>query len=93
MNVKSIDSHEDVVATDNHIVASQLTEESASSLDPTQIYLSEIGYSPLLSAEEEVYYSRLALQGDLAARKIMIESNLRLAYYTTQLLTKNLIRL
>jgi len=46
--------------------------------DPTRLYLNEIGASPLLSAEEEVYYSRLAQQGDEAARKRMIESNLRL---------------
>ncbi len=49
-----------------------------SSLDATRLYLNEIGYSPLLSAEEEVYFSRLALKGDEAARKRMIESNLRL---------------
>jgi RNA polymerase nonessential primary-like sigma factor len=53
-------------------------EEKASSLDATQIYLSEIGFSPLLSAEEEVYFSRLALKGDEPSRKRMIESNLRL---------------
>jgi len=47
-------------------------------LDPTRIYLSEIGYSPLLSAEEEVYYARLAQRGDRKARQRMIESNLRL---------------
>ena len=47
-------------------------------MDATQLYLSEIGFSPLLTAEEEVYYSRLALQGDEAGRKKMIESNLRL---------------
>ncbi len=47
-------------------------------MDATQLYLSEIGFSPLLTAEEEVYYSRLALQGDAAGRKKMIESNLRL---------------
>ena len=47
-------------------------------LDATRIYLSEIGFSPLLTAAEEVYYARKALKGDAAARKRMIESNLRL---------------
>ncbi|HEU5399278.1 MAG TPA: RNA polymerase sigma factor RpoS [Gammaproteobacteria bacterium] len=47
-------------------------------LDATRIYLSEIGYSPLLTAEEEVYFGRLALRGDESARRRMIESNLRL---------------
>jgi len=46
--------------------------------DPTQMYLGEIGYSPLLTAEEEVYYSRLVQKGDKAARTKMVESNLRL---------------
>ncbi|VUD51893.1 RNA polymerase sigma factor RpoS [Thalassocella blandensis] len=47
-------------------------------LDATQLYLNEIGFSPLLSAEEEVYFARKALKGDESARKRMIESNLRL---------------
>ncbi|MCE2596228.1 RNA polymerase sigma factor RpoS [Motilimonas cestriensis] len=47
-------------------------------LDATQLYLGEIGFSPLLTAEEEVYYARRALRGDEVARKRMIESNLRL---------------
>ncbi|MDO6514710.1 RNA polymerase sigma factor RpoS [Neptuniibacter sp. 2_MG-2023] len=51
---------------------------NAKNLDATQLYLNEIGFSPLLSAEEEVYFSRLSLKGDEAARKRMIESNLRL---------------
>jgi RNA polymerase nonessential primary-like sigma factor len=42
------------------------------------MYLNEIGFSPLLTHEEEIYYGRLALKGDEAARKRMIESNLRL---------------
>ncbi len=49
-----------------------------SHLDATRLYLSEIGFSPLLSAQEEVYYSRLSQKGDDAARKKMIECNLRL---------------
>lgn len=53
-------------------------EDNASSVDATQLYLSEIGFSPLLSAEEEIYFSRLALKGDQASRQRMIESNLRL---------------
>ncbi len=51
---------------------------NAKHLDATQLYLNEIGFSPLLSAEEEVYFSRRALKGDEASRKRMIESNLRL---------------
>ncbi|MDA8118832.1 RNA polymerase sigma factor RpoS [Acidiferrobacter thiooxydans] len=46
--------------------------------DATQLYLREIGFSPLLTAEEEVYYARKALQGDTSARHHMIECNLRL---------------
>lgn len=48
------------------------------STDATQIYLNEIGFSPLLSAEEEVHFARLALKGNHEARRRMIESNLRL---------------
>ena len=47
-------------------------------LDATRLYLSEIGYSPLLTAEEEVHYARLAQKGVESGRKKMIESNLRL---------------
>ncbi|MES2662534.1 MAG: RNA polymerase sigma factor RpoS [Pseudomonadota bacterium] len=47
-------------------------------LDATQIYLNEIGFSPLLSPEEEVYFARRALKGHADARQRMIESNLRL---------------
>ncbi|SEP72653.1 RNA polymerase nonessential primary-like sigma factor [Ectothiorhodospira magna] len=46
--------------------------------DATRIYLSEIEFSPLLTAEEEVYYARLAQQGDERGRRKMIECNLRL---------------
>jgi len=46
--------------------------------DATRLYLSEIGASPLLTAEEEVHYARMAQRGEEAGRTRMIESNLRL---------------
>ncbi|ACQ68316.1 RNA polymerase sigma factor RpoS [Candidatus Williamhamiltonella defendens] len=47
-------------------------------LDATQLYLGEIGYSPLLTAAEEIYFARRVLCGDESSRRRMIESNLRL---------------
>ncbi|HSM29222.1 MAG TPA: RNA polymerase sigma factor RpoS [Woeseiaceae bacterium] len=46
--------------------------------DATRLYLSEIGASPLLTADEEKTFARRARQGDESARHRMIESNLRL---------------
>ncbi|MCY1339526.1 RNA polymerase sigma factor RpoS [compost metagenome] len=52
--------------------------DSPRALDATQLYLNEIGFSPLLTQEEEVHFARLAQGGDPAGRQRMIESNLRL---------------
>ena len=49
-----------------------------SSQDVTGLYLSEIGISPLLTADEEKHFARRAQRGDESARQRMIESNLRL---------------
>jgi len=46
--------------------------------DATRMYLNEIGFSTLLTAEEEVKYARLAQAGSVEARCRMIEANLRL---------------
>ncbi len=46
--------------------------------DITQVYLHEIGATPLLTAAEETRLSRAARDGDFAARQHMIEANLRL---------------
>lgn len=52
--------------------------DQCSILDPTQMYLREIGVVPLLTADQEVMYARRARAGDLASRNRMIEGNLRL---------------
>ncbi len=54
------------------------SSDSYRNLDATQIYLNEIGFSPLLTPEEEVHFARMAQRGEEAGRKRMIESNLRL---------------
>jgi RNA polymerase nonessential primary-like sigma factor len=53
-------------------------DANESQMDATRIYLNEIGVSKLLTAQEEVYFARLAQKGEHAARQRMIESNLRL---------------
>ncbi|MCU7376281.1 hypothetical protein PEC18_37230 [Paucibacter sp. O1-1] len=72
------------VATNNGDLVQQLDIEEKvqddlqKNLDATQLYLGEIGFSPLLTAEEEVYFSRKSLKGCEKSRNRMIESNLRL---------------
>ncbi|MBU0653711.1 MAG: RNA polymerase sigma factor RpoS [Gammaproteobacteria bacterium] len=47
-------------------------------MDAAQMYLREIEFSPLLTPDEEVFYGRLARDGDEFGRKKMITCNLRL---------------
>jgi RNA polymerase nonessential primary-like sigma factor len=66
------------VPESTRMAATTPTGRFQKTLDATQLYLNEIGFSPLLTAEEEVHFSRMALRGEEAGRKRMIESNLRL---------------
>lgn len=82
---KDMSGHYDVRAQAQHRMAAVKHGEKTSnrnrdvkSIDVTQIYLDDIGLSPLLTAEQEVSYARRALQGNSAARQHMIECNLRL---------------
>ena len=88
LGVEQDDDDEEEVETSDILGAESDDEESSvpdsrldlpeAQVDATRLYLSEIGYSKLLTAEEEVHYSRLAQRGDIESRRRMIESNLRL---------------
>ena len=58
--------------------ASKAPSEVSREADPVQLYLNEIGSTPLLTAAEEIHVARASLAGDEAARHRMINSNLRL---------------
>ncbi len=47
-------------------------------MDPIKLYLKDIQHIPLLTAEEELKLARRVKKGDTKARKVMIQSNLRL---------------
>ncbi len=46
--------------------------------DPVKVYLKDIGKVPLLSPEDETEYAKKMLEGDIEARKKLVEANLRL---------------
>ena len=87
-----IDFEEEELALEDEAMESELfideklvLEESAmlqskieSGFDATRVYLNELSRSQLLTADQEKIYGKRALKGDKEARKIMIESNLRL---------------
>jgi len=52
--------------------------QNSPAVDVTRVYFNELGRSKLLTADEEKIYGKRVLRGDEEARKIMIESNLRL---------------
>lgn len=67
------------VVNDEEIFSELLSKEHPEDhWDATKLYLSEIGHSKLLTAEEEIDLAHRAQRGDHAARQRMIESNLRL---------------
>lgn len=61
-----------------HLDPEKIHHHIESSIDATTVYLQEIGFTHLLSGEEEISLARKILQGDEEARREMTESNLRL---------------
>lgn len=72
-------AREEVDVVDAELVTDSDAEEpTPQAVDPTTLYLNEIGYTALLNAEQEVLLAREALRGNADSRKRMIEANLRL---------------
>jgi len=74
----SDDSQADPAAEQEQIKASKLRDASRKEMDATRLYLKEIEFSELLTADEEKSYTRLAQKGCEKSRAKMIECNLRL---------------
>jgi len=87
MSRKSSDESDDLTPDDTEseqAAPTDTSDELASAIlhepqvDVTQLYLNEIGKTPLLTAAEEVALARLVVLGDFEARQTMIVRNLRL---------------
>jgi len=70
----------DLVTEDDLKKATEDSELAAEeqSLDSLQIFMKDVGRYPLLTAEQEKITAKKVVGGDLAARQLMINSNLRL---------------
>ena len=77
-DIDSIEHFETIINQDEWDAANIAEEESDTSLDPTRLYLREIGNYRLLKPEEELAVARRVVKGEEAARHKMIQSNLRL---------------
>jgi RNA polymerase primary sigma factor len=71
--------HEQAAAGEDEAKAAPKLDLSVEgSLDSLRLYLREIGRVPLLTADQEVWLAKRVERGDLAAKRQMIEANLRL---------------
>lgn len=68
----------DDIKIDEREIESLEQLQDDNSFDATRIYLNQLAKSKLLTAEQEKLYGKRSLQGDITARNVMIESNLRL---------------
>ncbi len=82
------DLKNDDILKGNKELAQTIENTFEGELDATRLYLNEIRNSKLLTADEEIKYTRLAQKGNMAARNRMIEGNLRLVVKMAYQFTK-----
>ncbi|MGI2259134.1 sigma-70 family RNA polymerase sigma factor [Shewanella sp. GXUN23E] len=79
INIRAFDGKEPPDSFQEIEAGSPRTKEDwQGEMNATRAYLRQIGQSALLSAEEEIFYTKKAQQGCQKSRNRMIESNLRL---------------
>jgi RNA polymerase primary sigma factor len=72
----------------DHSYAAKVPAEQTTSQDPLRLYVRQIGSGALLTREEERDLARRKDEGDEAAKRRLIESNLRLVMSITRNYTK-----
>lgn len=79
MNIDILEEGKETDKGDEHDDSLDITIPDGVGLDdPVRMYLKEIGKVPLLTAEEEVELAQKMENGDIAAKRKLIEANLRL---------------
>lgn len=78
VDVVELDDDIDSPESNEEVVATTFSASDSESADPVRLYLRDVETERLLTAEEEVIYSRRAQSGDESARQKMIVCNLRL---------------
>ncbi|HPE94504.1 MAG TPA: RNA polymerase sigma factor RpoD [Bacillota bacterium] len=72
------DEEKIILETDPNEVDELLAQEGLTMDDPVRMYLKDIGKVPLLSADKELELAYKMSQGDMKAKKQLVEANLRL---------------
>ncbi len=85
---ESDDSVEDEVEAQEPVLEDEVEVADTTTSDPLRLYVHQIGDGPLLTREQERELARRKDDGDEAAKRKLIESNLRLVMSITRNYTK-----